>query len=69
VLVFLFLEIARRVNTSVPSLSTPSGMIPPHRKASASGSSNTIPPRLGRKLRKISSTATIHVLHRIFLPL
>jgi len=34
-LVFLFLEIARRVNTSVPSLSTPSGMIPPHRKASA----------------------------------
>lgn len=34
-LVFLFLEIARRVNQSAPSPSTPSGMIPPHLKASA----------------------------------
>jgi len=34
-LVFLFLEILRRVNTSTPSPSTPSGMIPPHLKASA----------------------------------
>ena len=34
-LLFLFLEILRRVNTSTPSPSTPSGMIPPHLKASA----------------------------------
>ena len=34
-LAFLFLEIARRMNQSTPSPSTPSGMIPPHLKASA----------------------------------
>ncbi|HPP00754.1 MAG TPA: transposase [bacterium] len=33
-LLFLFLEILRRVNQSTPSPSTPSGMIPPHLKAS-----------------------------------
>jgi len=34
-LVFLFLEIARHLQSSAPSPSTPSGMIPPHLKASA----------------------------------
>ena len=33
-LTFLFLEIARRIQSSAPSPSTPSGMIPPHEKAS-----------------------------------
>ncbi|MFB3788740.1 MAG: hypothetical protein ACE15F_20465 [bacterium] len=34
-ILFLFLEIARRLKSSAPSPSTPSGMIPPHLKASA----------------------------------